>query len=67
MVKTTVPERLLTTAEVAELIGMSPYTVTHYARTGRIKAVRTGKPGAQLRYHPADVKAYLRSLSAANS
>lgn len=66
MAATRLPDRLLTTAEVAGLIGMSSYTVTHYARTGRIRAVRTGKPGAQLRYRPADVQAYLDSLSAAN-
>lgn len=59
-------EPLLTTAQVAELIGMRPSTVTRYARTGVIKAVRMGKARSQLRFHPADVRAYIASLAPAN-
>lgn len=61
-----IPERLLTTAEVADRIGMKPATVTHYARIGRIRALRTGRPGAQLRYPEGAVTEYLSSLTAAN-
>lgn len=60
------PSALLTTAQVAELIGMRPATVTHYARTGRIRAVRTGRPGAPLRYRRDAVNEYLASLQQAN-
>lgn len=45
---------LLTPGEVAELFGVDPKTVTRWARTGRLPAVRT--LGGHRRF-PADVVA----------
>lgn len=50
------PPRLLTAADVAELLQCSPRHVQQLARTRTIPAVRVGKP---LRFHPDDITRYI--------
>jgi excisionase family DNA binding protein len=50
-------DRLLTPAEVAAVFRVNPKTVSRWAKTGRIAAVRT--PGGHRRYRQADVVALL--------
>lgn len=52
-------ESLLTPAEVAELFRVDPKTVTRWARTGKLQAIRT--LGGHRRYREADVMALLRA------
>jgi excisionase family DNA binding protein len=35
-------ERLLSTSEAAELLGVAPRTIQHWIRTGRLPAVKMG-------------------------
>lgn len=52
-------ESLLTPAEVAGLFRVDPKTVTRWARTGKLQAIRT--LGGHRRYREADVMALLRA------
>ncbi|WP_029288347.1 BldC family transcriptional regulator [Cellulomonas sp. HZM] len=46
---------LLTPAQVADLFGVDPKTVTRWARAGRLSTIRT--LGGHRRYHLAEVEA----------
>jgi len=48
---------LLTTAQVAALLNVTPATVTNWARRGQLAAVVL--PGGHRRYHRADIEALL--------
>ncbi len=48
-------ERLLTPSQVAEIFKVDPKTVTRWAKTGKLKVVRT--LGGHRRYSEADVRA----------
>ena len=50
-------EELLTPSEVAALFRVNPKTVTRWARSGKISAVRT--LGGHRRFHAAEVRAFL--------
>lgn len=50
-------EELVTTAEVAAVFGKSLVTVSHWVRSGRIRAIRT--PGGQYRFRLSEVLADL--------
>ncbi|MGE3285311.1 MAG: BldC family transcriptional regulator [Pseudonocardia sp.] len=50
-------ERLLTPGEVAALFGVDPRTVTRWAASGRLGALRT--PGGHRRYRESDVRRLL--------
>lgn len=50
-------ERLLTPAEVADLLKVDPKTVTRWARSGKLSAIRT--PRGHRRYRDAEVRALL--------
>jgi excisionase family DNA binding protein len=49
--------KLLTAAEVAEILGKHPRTVLVLAERGELTAVRLGH--RTVRFHPADVEAYI--------
>jgi excisionase family DNA binding protein len=51
------PEALLAPAEVAQLFGVGPKTVTRWARTGKLNAVRT--LGGHRRYRATEIQALL--------
>lgn len=55
---TNTPEELLTPGEVARLFAVDPKTVTRWARTGRLTAVRT--LGGHRRYPATQVYALLK-------
>ena len=48
---------LMTPAEVAKAFKVDPMTVTRWARSGRLSAIRT--PGGHRRYSRAEVEAQL--------
>ena len=48
------PAALLSTGAVARLFGVSPSTVTRWARTGVLKAVRT--PGGHFRFRESEAR-----------
>ena len=50
-------EMLLAPAEVAQLFGVGPKTVTRWARAGKLNAVRT--LGGHRRYRASEVRALL--------
>ena len=52
------PAALLTPAEVATLFRVDPKTVTRWAKSGKISAVRT--LGGHRRYHKEEVEDLLR-------
>ncbi len=54
----TTPDALLTPSEVAALFRVNPKTVTRWARSGKITAVRT--LGGHRRFHASEVHAFLR-------
>jgi excisionase family DNA binding protein len=58
------PNDLLTTAQVAERLGLSVYTINRYVRDGRIRAEMQmpGSKGARL-YHPAEIDRFAGSLA----
>jgi excisionase family DNA binding protein len=53
----TLPEKLLTPAEVARLFRVDPKTVTRWAAAGRLSSVRT--PGGHRRFRAAEVRSLL--------
>jgi len=57
------PDELLTTAEVAELAGVSKITITRAVKAGRITPLRT--PGGHFRFRRGDVDALLSGESPA--
>jgi excisionase family DNA binding protein len=52
-------KQLLTTREVAEMLGFSPATITHWRARPPKKALPYLKLGGRVRYRRADVEAYL--------
>lgn len=55
------PHELLTTAEVADLAGVSKITITRAVKAGRINPLRT--PGGHFRFRRGDVDALLNGES----
>jgi len=55
------PDRLLTTAQAADLLGVTPKAVTNYIRKGLLPASET--PGGHYRLAAADVDAFRTRLS----
>ncbi len=53
-------ERLLTPAEVADLLGVDTRTVARWARAGRLPALRT--LGGHRRFRERDVRSHLPDL-----
>ena len=54
--------RLLSTAEVAEIVGCCPGTIIQWAELGRYgfpQPAIEGGPGSSKRWHPADVQDWL--------
>ncbi|WP_433188720.1 BldC family transcriptional regulator [Actinoallomurus sp. CA-150999] len=58
------PERLMTSAEVAEAFRVDPKTVTRWAAAGRIRSVRT--PGGHRRFRESAVRALLEETEGAD-
>jgi excisionase family DNA binding protein len=54
-------DRLLTPSEVAEMFRVNPKTVTRWARTGRLRAIKT--IGGHRRYRLSEVR---KAVEAAN-
>lgn len=54
-------ERLLTPAEVAQMLRVDPKTVTRWARDGRLRSIRT--PGGHRRYSAAQVGEFANGWS----
>jgi excisionase family DNA binding protein len=52
-----VPERLLTTGEVALMFRVDPKTVTRWASSGRVGSIRT--PGGHRRFREAEINRLL--------
>jgi excisionase family DNA binding protein len=50
---------LLGTPDLAELLGVSPRTVTRLRKNGDLKSIRVR---GRVKFHPADVAAYLEAL-----
>ncbi len=55
-------EELLTPAEVAKMFRVSPKTVTRWARSGRISAIRT--IGGHRRFRASEIEAFLSKAEA---
>ena len=55
------PEVLLTPSEVAALFRVDPKTVTRWAKSGKLTAIRT--LGGHRRYRQSEVQALLKSSS----
>jgi excisionase family DNA binding protein len=51
-------ERLLTSSEVARIVGVSLETVQHWARLGRLRAIRVGRQG-RYRFPESEVRRLL--------
>ena len=60
MTTRTAPELLLTPAEVAALFRVDPKTVTRWAKTGKLSAIRT--LGGHRRYREAEVRQILAGI-----
>jgi excisionase family DNA binding protein len=58
--QTTEGDQLLTPAEVAALFRVDPKTVTRWARSGKLQAIRT--LGGHRRYRETDVRALLSGI-----
>jgi excisionase family DNA binding protein len=57
-----VSERLLTAAEIAEQLGLSPATVVDWAEAGRLPGFRMGgAKGGRLRFRESEVVAVVES------
>jgi excisionase family DNA binding protein len=59
---TTIPEPLLTPAEVAALFRVDPKTVTRWAKAGKLTSIRT--LGGHRRYRESEVRAVLTGVPA---
>jgi excisionase family DNA binding protein len=57
MAEQEIPEQLLTPSEVAALFRVNPKTVTRWARSGKITAIRT--LGGHRRFRRSEVTAFL--------
>ena len=58
-------DELLTRKQVSQLLGVTPKSVSNYAKRGRIKQVGGGALRTQARYSRKSVEAYLRGEVAA--
>jgi excisionase family DNA binding protein len=57
------PDRLLSVAEVAEIVGVTPQSVARWIRAGDLAAVRLGSGlAARLRVHPADLEGFVEPV-----
>jgi excisionase family DNA binding protein len=56
--------RLLTPAEVAEMLRVDSKTVTRWARGGKLSSIRT--PGGHRRYSEAEVRGLLNNWQGVN-
>ena len=54
-------ERMITTREVAEVLGVHIETVRNWVRKGKLRAYRVSGRG-RLRFDPADVRAVLKPV-----
>ena len=61
MVSTPIEPRYLRTSEVADLLQVSPKTVSRWAQEGRLPYLRT--LGGHRRYPDAEIRALLQTLS----
>jgi excisionase family DNA binding protein len=52
-------DRLLSAAEVAELLGFSSSWVLDRFEAGDLPGIRFGRKGARVRFDPSDVNAFL--------
>lgn len=57
----TAPETLLTPAEVAALFRVNPKTVTRWARSGKLTAIRT--LGGHRRFKASEIRRRLEEMS----
>jgi excisionase family DNA binding protein len=56
-----VPEKLLTAAEVCDLLGITKRTISRLVAQGDLRAMRiTASPFGELRFTEGDIKAYIR-------
>ena len=55
-------EELLTPAEVAKMFRVNPKTVTRWARSGKISAIRT--MGGHRRFRTTEIEAFLATAEA---
>ena len=49
------PSKLISSKEARERLGVSPATIRRWARTGKIRAIRT--PGGHFRFDSATIEA----------
>lgn len=54
-------ERLLTSRQLAELLGFAPGTIVDWAEAGKVPAFRVG---GRLRFRPSEVEAWLETKRA---
>ena len=55
------PEKLLTAAEVCDLLGITKRTISRLVAQGDLRAMRiTASPFGELRFTEGDIKAYIR-------
>jgi excisionase family DNA binding protein len=57
----TAPEQLLTPAEVAAMFRVNPKTVTRWARSGKLTAIRT--LGGHRRFRASEIRHRLEEMS----
>jgi len=56
-----VPDKLLTAAEVCDLLGITKRTISRLVAQGDLRAMRiTASPFGELRFTEGDIKAYIR-------
>jgi excisionase family DNA binding protein len=58
------PEELLTPSEVAAMFRVNPKTVTRWARSGKISAIRT--LGGHRRFRASEIRKFLEDVEEAN-
>lgn len=55
------PEKLLTSTEVCDLLGITTRTISRLVARGDLRAMRiTASPFGELRFTEGDIKAYIR-------
>ena len=55
------PDKLLTAAEVCDLLGITKRTISRLVAQGDLRAMRiTASPFGELRFTEGDIKAYIR-------